>query len=370
MKVLNLLSTGDSGGIEVLCRNIGLNSNNQTAFCFLFGEGIIFEKMKKEGLKVMSFSDTKRISIKKSKDIVHLARDYDIIVAHHNDPFLQWYYLWLKNIYPEKKYILMRHSCYDVNVYLYRYNVVKRLIRKRIMIKAMNISDAIVFVSEAGKNSFEEYFDLSRKKCFVVYNGIDKEILKQGEKHAVSRDDVNNLVYIGRLYEGKGVRNLIYAVNKIKEKYKCHLYIVGEGPSKNDLQLMTQEMRLDKVVSFTGQKADIIPYLRKGSIFVYPSIVKEVFGISLVEAMSFGLICVSNSVGGIPEIIKNEKNGFLTEAPDEESLVKTLESAFNILNTEKEYTIRSNAKMTAKQFSIDETIISLENVFMDVFKND
>ena len=43
MKVLNLLTAGNIGGIECLCRDIGLHSNYDNGFCFLFGKGDIYD---------------------------------------------------------------------------------------------------------------------------------------------------------------------------------------------------------------------------------------------------------------------------------------------------------------------------------------
>lgn len=47
MRVLNMLTGGEIGGIESLCRDIGLNSNIENGFCFLFDKGSVYEQMKK-----------------------------------------------------------------------------------------------------------------------------------------------------------------------------------------------------------------------------------------------------------------------------------------------------------------------------------
>ena len=68
MKVLNLLATGGTGGIEVLCKNIAIESNIDNAFWFLFEEGEIYDELKKRGKKVFSSKNKnilKNIAIKK-----------------------------------------------------------------------------------------------------------------------------------------------------------------------------------------------------------------------------------------------------------------------------------------------------------------
>lgn len=60
MKVMNLLSSGNIGGIERLCLDIGQNSIFENGFCFLFEGGVIYEEMQKKGLKTYCLADGKR----------------------------------------------------------------------------------------------------------------------------------------------------------------------------------------------------------------------------------------------------------------------------------------------------------------------
>lgn len=57
MRVLNLLSSGGVGGIEQLCKSIGIYAKYENTFCFLFEEGKVYEEMKEKGEKVFSFVD-------------------------------------------------------------------------------------------------------------------------------------------------------------------------------------------------------------------------------------------------------------------------------------------------------------------------
>ena len=107
MKVFNLLTSGNIGGIEVLCKDIGVLAPYDNLFCFVSGEGPIYEQMQKIGLNVKSLAKGKKFSLSKLRKLIELAETYDIIVIHHGDPFLRFYYCCLKKIYPSKK------ICYD-----------------------------------------------------------------------------------------------------------------------------------------------------------------------------------------------------------------------------------------------------------------
>lgn len=52
MRVLNLLTSGETGGIESLCRDIGVSNKFENAFCFVFSGGTIYMKLPPESERV------------------------------------------------------------------------------------------------------------------------------------------------------------------------------------------------------------------------------------------------------------------------------------------------------------------------------
>ncbi len=361
MKVLNLLSTGNAGGIEVLCRDTGMISNNDNIFVFMFSQGVIFDQMRELGLNVTFVPGNKRLSSGKVRKLITIAHDCDVVVVHHSDPFLQLYYFLLKIKYPEKKYISIRHSCFDEGIYYKNYSFPKNKLRKWALETCLKKSDHLVFVSKAGFDSFKSYYDLDVKKCSVIYNGIGIDKLEGGKNNTPNSNGAH-ILFVGRLYEGKGVDLLINAAAELKDVFDFDITIVGDGVSREQLETLTEKNNLEQRVKFEGQQTDVGKYLGKANIFVYPSRVEEVFGISIVEAMSYGLISIANPVGGISEIITNGENGFLTEEVSVEALVKTLRKVLTLDAYQKE-TVMKNAKMTANGFSVVNTVKQLEDLY-------
>lgn len=80
MKVLNLLTSGRAGGIESLCRDIGVNSDFENGFCFLFGDGAIYQQMKDMGLKTYCLS---KIGEKNKLEKIFRAEKYCKRVRYH-----------------------------------------------------------------------------------------------------------------------------------------------------------------------------------------------------------------------------------------------------------------------------------------------
>lgn len=60
MKVLNLLASGNTGGIEVLCKNILLKSKEDNRICCLFKEGEVYNELKEQSKKVFSTANMKK----------------------------------------------------------------------------------------------------------------------------------------------------------------------------------------------------------------------------------------------------------------------------------------------------------------------
>lgn len=371
MKILNLLTCGDAGGIERLCEMIGINSNYDNVFCFIRRKGIIYEDMKAHNLHVEDCSIGGNLSIRKLIKLCKLSATCDIIVTHHFDIFLQVYFILLHIFNPHKKYVMTIHSCFENKNFSYR-SKIKGKLNYIISTYAMKIADSCIYVSEAGQRSWESEFKTCRGKGRVVYNGIDPKLLEEGRCHVMPSIDNNQykMLYVGRLSHVKGVHNLIDAMKVLQTKYDVVLKIVGDGEERENLEKQAIENGLGNRIEFVGQVTDPIPYLKEANIFIYPSIWQEVFGISIVEAMAMGLVVVSNRVGGIPEIIEDGVNGYLADELNVDALAAAIEKGINCFSNDTYKVIQKQAKTTAGRFSGLRTVAELSTQWERLLKED
>ncbi len=362
MKVLNLLSSGGVGGIEQLCKNIGIYAKYENAFCFLFEEGKVYEEMKEKGEKVFSFVDKQhgKFTRNRWKMLCELASDYDIITAHHCTIALQIYYILLKQKYKDKKFVMTMHSCFEKEQnYNYGSNI-KNKCAEWALTKALSVSDKIIFVSEAGRKSYLDNFNIDPNKTIVIYNGV--EVHGKTENNDIK--DYIRLTYIGRLEKIKGVDLLLTAVRELLDKnYSVRVWIIGDGTERKNLEDQAHKLRLERAVEFLGTQRNIENYLQKSDLFVYPSVWEEVFGISIVEAMSYGVPCVANRVGGIPEIIDNGVNGFITNEKSEKGVCDAIERFFAMRNSGSIELMKDACEKTAERFGIQATVEHLKDTY-------
>ena len=96
----------------------------------------------------------------------------------------------------------------------------------------------------------------------------------------------------------------------LKEK-DFEFQIIGDGPYKTKLESLVKEQHLENKVVFLGTRYDVSQLLEKADIFVHVPIIEEGFGITIVEAMASGKLCICSNSGAISEIIENDGNGFL-----------------------------------------------------------
>ncbi|HJS43075.1 MAG TPA: glycosyltransferase family 4 protein [Gemmatimonadales bacterium] len=140
------------------------------------------------------------------------------------------------------------------------------------------------------------------------------------------------IVFVGRLVERKGVKHLIEAVRRLPADLRPHLTVIGEGPERRALEAQVRAAGLEQRVKISGRVSDeALHAAYAGSdVMVLPSILDtrgdtEGLGVVLLEAMSYGVAAVASDIGGITDIIENEKSGLLVPPADPEQLARALE---------------------------------------------
>lgn len=364
MKILHLLSAGGIGGIEVLCRDISELSKDDNEFCFLFKGGEIAAQMIERGVPVhLLYRENK---IKRLSRLIKLVRKnrYDVIIVHHEGFGIYFAYLLCRFFYPKAKYIKYLHCSFEPE-YFYTGSARRDKVNYWILKKAMLLSDKIIAVSEFVKKSYENEFGIAEDRFIVIYNGIRITDCFYPQSR-MSEDETINILYVGRLVYTKGAHILIGAVKRLNDKgYSVELNLLGDGVQRTEYEEQAERLEIKEKIHFRGYQLDKESFYQEAHIFCCPSVWQEAFGISLVEAMQRGLICVASNVGGIAEIITDEENGYLTEAGNEQRLADTLEKVILQYRGSDLMFMRNAAKKRAEEFSIDRMIRELTEIYRE-----
>ena len=159
---------------------------------------------------------------------------------------------------------------------------------------------------------------LDRNKIKTIPMGIDLDrFFWINKKLRNNYDEKNILLFVGRLIDWKGVRYLI-ELKTVTDKFcSTRLLIIGDGPEKLKLTNLVDKLDLSDNISFLGEidNTKMKDYYSMADIFIIPSISvdghKEGLGVVTIEAMACGTPAMGTNSGGIPDVIKNNHNGFL-----------------------------------------------------------
>ncbi len=135
------------------------------------------------------------------------------------------------------------------------------------------------------------------------------------------RDQGPLLIFVGRLVEEKGAKDLIQATAELHADYP-HIttLILGEGPERPALENCVRALDLSSSIIFPGwvNPAEIRSWLAAADIFVGPSCTAangwvEAQGLTFLEAQAAGLPVIATRLGGIPDAVIHEQTGLLID---------------------------------------------------------
>jgi glycosyltransferase involved in cell wall biosynthesis len=183
--------------------------------------------------------------------------------------------------------------------------------------RAIKMMSKVCTVSLFEKAVLGDYFKLAMEKTVVIANGINLEEIRTSLKSPARLRGGFNMVFPGGAKKSKGGDILLAALARILNRIpEPHLYVALDVPAIHDLRRMTRELGLEANVTFSGflPMNEYWKMLAGADLFVLPARI-EAFSIAALEAMALGKPIVASKTGGIPEVVKDGRNGILV-APD------------------------------------------------------
>lgn len=197
-------------------------------------------------------------------------------------------------------------------------------------------TDEIIALTELEKSDYASYGVAEAGKVSVIYQGLELDKLTRDWKSVCSlkntlkiRPEDRVVGMVGRLEPVKGSPIFIEAAARIAKRFSdARFLIAGEGSLRLAMEKRAQDLGISAKVIFAGWREDIPDIISLMDIMVLPSL-NEAVGIALIEAQAEGVPVVASKVGGIPEVVKDQKTGILVPPSDVAAIAEAVISLLN-----------------------------------------
>ena len=177
-------------------------------------------------------------------------------------------------------------------------------------------SDAVTAVSEELVRQTVKQLQI-KKNIEVIYNFVNEnEYMRKDREHLKKHYhiDANEkvIIHISNFRKVKRVHDVILTFEKIYAKIKSKLIMVGDGPELQSARDLVQKLGIQDAVLFLGRQKKISDLLSISDLKLLMS-EQESFGLVLLEAMACEVPTIGTNVGGSPEVIEENKTGYIVE---------------------------------------------------------
>jgi glycosyltransferase involved in cell wall biosynthesis len=322
MRVLHIISSGGMYGAEAVILNIShtLNSGPHCSLLGVFSNSSnpnlqLHERAVEEGIESHLIPCDGQIDRTAVVGIRELAvrTGADIVHAHG---FKADIYVYLALRATKIPFVSTCHTWYDNNLLVFLYGVVDRFVLRRYA-RVAAVSDEVKRrLLKAGVRG---------EGIRLIRNGIelhpfDKAVPSIREDLALDGAPIVGL--IGRLSWEKGIDIFLRAAARVLVEFPSAIFVVvGEGPDKDKLEELVDELNIRASVSMLGRRGDMPSVYASLDIMVSSSR-QEGLPMAILEGMASSLPLVATAVGEVPTVVLDGRTGLLVPAEDVDLLAK------------------------------------------------
>ena len=195
----------------------------------------------------------------------------------------------------------------------------KNLIGKHIL-KVARMVDRIIFISDYERQFFEKLIKKTSLPPFQNLITIKNGAIDTFSEYQTLPVIPKSLIYLGRLEDYKGIKELIAAFQEISSNHQeATLHIYGAGPLADYCK-----QHQNSQIIYHGFSDQPLAKVASAEIFVLPSYI-EGLSLALIDAAMLQKAIITTNVDGNPEVVQDSYNGLLVPAKDQHSLAKAID---------------------------------------------
>jgi glycosyltransferase involved in cell wall biosynthesis len=253
--------------------------------------------------------------------------------------------------------IVWVHNCGDLQ---------PRGVLRRICDVALDpVTDAYFGVARAQVPYLVRELRYSPRKVRIIHNGVDSSLFTgavDGDlKAQLGLPEHEPVVGIlAALRPEKDHETFLRAASLVSERNPtARFMIVGDGPRREALEALAEELGIRDRVMFTGARNDVAAVLAVMDVFVLSSFTIECFPMALLEAMASSRPAVCTAVGGVPELLHDGVTGYLVPPRDPTALAERLSSLIESGQQRRQFGAAARARVEA-EFTVERSVQEAE----------
>jgi len=239
---------------------------------------------------------------------------------------------------------------------------------RTLVMLANRVIDVHICNSKAVGNVAAEKEGVKPERIRIVYNGIDlPEPVPPPALPPGWRSEGASAAMVANLIHYKGHRQALQAVAKVVKRHPSFvLVLMGEGPEREALTRLVEELGIGRQVIFAGTRPDAARLLR-GFDFTLLGSSEEGFPNALMESMAVGVPVVSTSVGGVPELVEDGVHGRLVRFGDVDAMAGAMTWMIEHPDERREMGERARRHI-ADEFSTERMVSRTESVYEEFIR--
>lgn len=367
MRILQFIETGGPGGAEnaVLHISQALKNKGHDIHVITTREGWLTTQLDKQQIQRQLIPSYRSFDFGLILKIVSYVKKHNIQIIHSH--------LLDSNTYCSVAAKIAGIPCVATEHGDIHHTKKKKFSRYKIKLIS-RFAKKIIAVSDFSKHALISA-GMNKEKIIILGNPIalspyTSQFRSRHEIHPDIPEDTWLWIHVGNLRAVKDQATLIkgFALTQISSTKTHTLLIVGEGNLKEELLQLARALKISDNIIFLGHRNDVRDILSHCNGFVLTSL-SEALPISLLEAAREKLVLLCSSVGGIPEVVKENQTGYLFPAKNAAALSEKM-CAILENQDEARRTAQRAHEFISEHFETNRIVQKLEKLYEDLRTHD